>query len=197
MGFSRQEHWSGLPCPPPGDLPDQALNLGLPHCRQILYCLRNQGSRPYTHAPTLTLSHPLLHPTHSQAPVDAMVSTFPQGPYLSVFLIRMALKMCSRGVFSLSGVGCTKGCRAASEKPCWYSSSSWAGRSRREASLTAEALGSSAAGERGARPIRDPATPTHPHLAPLSPAENLQVTSQSRACPLFNYHLQGNLLIAG
>ena len=22
MGFSRQEHWSGLPRPPPGDLPD-------------------------------------------------------------------------------------------------------------------------------------------------------------------------------
>ena len=22
MGFSRQEHWSGLPCPAPGDLPD-------------------------------------------------------------------------------------------------------------------------------------------------------------------------------
>ena len=22
MGFSRQEHWSELPCPPPGDLPD-------------------------------------------------------------------------------------------------------------------------------------------------------------------------------
>ena len=22
MGFSKQEHWSGLPCPPPGDLPD-------------------------------------------------------------------------------------------------------------------------------------------------------------------------------
>ena len=22
MGFSSQEHWSGLPCPPPGDLPD-------------------------------------------------------------------------------------------------------------------------------------------------------------------------------
>jgi len=21
-GFSRQEYWSGLPCPPPGDLPD-------------------------------------------------------------------------------------------------------------------------------------------------------------------------------
>ena len=23
MGFSRQEYWSGLPCPPPGDLPNQ------------------------------------------------------------------------------------------------------------------------------------------------------------------------------
>ena len=25
MEFSRQEHWSGLPCPPPGDLPDPSL----------------------------------------------------------------------------------------------------------------------------------------------------------------------------
>ena len=22
MGFSKQEYWSGLPCPPPGDLPN-------------------------------------------------------------------------------------------------------------------------------------------------------------------------------
>ena len=26
MGFSRQEYWSGLPFPPPGDLPDQGSN---------------------------------------------------------------------------------------------------------------------------------------------------------------------------
>ena len=25
IGFSRQEHWSGLPCPPPGDLPDPGI----------------------------------------------------------------------------------------------------------------------------------------------------------------------------
>ena len=25
IGFSRQEHWNGLPCPPPGDLPDQGI----------------------------------------------------------------------------------------------------------------------------------------------------------------------------
>ena len=29
MGFSRQKYWSGLPCPPPGDLPDPGLNLHL------------------------------------------------------------------------------------------------------------------------------------------------------------------------
>ena len=27
MGFSRQEYWSGLPCPPPGDLPDSEIKL--------------------------------------------------------------------------------------------------------------------------------------------------------------------------
>ena len=25
MGFPRQGHWSGLPCPPPGDLPDSGI----------------------------------------------------------------------------------------------------------------------------------------------------------------------------
>ena len=40
LGFSRQEYWSGLPCPPPGDLPVPAL----PHCRQILCCLSHQES---------------------------------------------------------------------------------------------------------------------------------------------------------
>ena len=25
MGFSRQEHWSGLPCPSTGDLPDPGI----------------------------------------------------------------------------------------------------------------------------------------------------------------------------
>ena len=30
MGFSRQEHWSGLPCPPPGNLPDPGVELESP-----------------------------------------------------------------------------------------------------------------------------------------------------------------------
>ena len=44
-GFSRQEYWSGLPCPPPRDLPNQGANPGLPHCRQILYRLSHQGNK--------------------------------------------------------------------------------------------------------------------------------------------------------
>ena len=84
MGFPRQEYWSGLPCPPPRDLPNPGiesrfptfqadsllseppekpkntgigchallqgifptweLNLGLLHCRWILYQLSHQGS---------------------------------------------------------------------------------------------------------------------------------------------------------
>ena len=27
MGFSRQEHWSGLPCPPPGNLSNPGIKL--------------------------------------------------------------------------------------------------------------------------------------------------------------------------
>ena len=41
MEFSRQEHWSGLPCPSPGVLPDPGLNLSLLwllYQTQILYC---------------------------------------------------------------------------------------------------------------------------------------------------------------
>ena len=30
MGFSRQEYWSGLPFPSPGDLPDPGIELGPP-----------------------------------------------------------------------------------------------------------------------------------------------------------------------
>ena len=36
-GFSRQDNWSGLPCPPPGDLPFMGSNPGLPHLLPILY----------------------------------------------------------------------------------------------------------------------------------------------------------------
>ena len=35
MGFSRQEHWSGLPCPPSGDLPDAGVESTAPVPRAL------------------------------------------------------------------------------------------------------------------------------------------------------------------
>ena len=49
VGFPRQEYWSGLPCPPPGDLPNPGIDLtslpsfwlwrpeGSLHCRRVHY----------------------------------------------------------------------------------------------------------------------------------------------------------------
>ena len=41
MGFPRQEYWSGLPFPPPGDLPDPEMGptslASLLYCKQIFY----------------------------------------------------------------------------------------------------------------------------------------------------------------
>ena len=50
MGFSRQEYWSGLPCPPPGDLP-------------------SQGSNPPSLMSTCTVKHVLYHQYHLGSPV--------------------------------------------------------------------------------------------------------------------------------
>ena len=60
MGFSRQEYWSGLSFPSPGDLLTQGSNLcllWLLHCRQILYCWANGEAR-------LHLYFRLLHKWH-------------------------------------------------------------------------------------------------------------------------------------
>ena len=40
----RQEYWSGLPCPPPGDFPNPGIKPRSQHCRWILYHLSQQGS---------------------------------------------------------------------------------------------------------------------------------------------------------
>ena len=45
MGFSRREHWSGLPCLLQGVFSTQGSNPGLLCCRRVLYHLSHQGSR--------------------------------------------------------------------------------------------------------------------------------------------------------
>ena len=46
MGFSRQEYWSGFPCPPLGDLPDSGIelaSLALCHALQAVFITEPLG----------------------------------------------------------------------------------------------------------------------------------------------------------
>ena len=54
-GFSRQECWSRLPAILQGIFPNQGLNPGLQHCRQILYCLSHQGSSFFRYSLVISL----------------------------------------------------------------------------------------------------------------------------------------------
>ena len=60
MGFSRQEYWSGLPCPPPGHLPDP----GMEHVPLISPALAGEF---FTTKPPGTKSIHLLQMTESSS----------------------------------------------------------------------------------------------------------------------------------
>ena len=51
MGFSRQEHWSGLPCPPPGDLPHPGNEPGSPALQADSLLLNLIGKLTLSHSP--------------------------------------------------------------------------------------------------------------------------------------------------
>ena len=46
MGFSRQEYWSGLLCPPPGDLPNPGIEPASPALQVDFLQLRHRGGKP-------------------------------------------------------------------------------------------------------------------------------------------------------
>ena len=49
MGFSRQEYWSGLPCPPPGGLPDPGTgpaSLAFPSLAGVFFTIRATWETP-------------------------------------------------------------------------------------------------------------------------------------------------------
>ena len=66
MGFSRQEYWSGLPFPSPGDLPDPGIEPGSPASKADALTSEPPGSSK------AQLSQPLL---------------YKQGPEVSVFKV--------------------------------------------------------------------------------------------------------------
>jgi len=59
-GFSRQEYWSGLPFPSPGDLPDPGIkprSPTLPHCRQTLNLCATREAAYVVQGTVLNASH--------------------------------------------------------------------------------------------------------------------------------------------
>ena len=96
-GFSRREHWTGLPCPPPGDLPDPGTEPRLLHGRRILYCLATSQPSGF------------LTRDQTQAPCNGRVEPQPLGhqgsPVPLAFLPASVLKAVSYSMFAVSLLG--------------------------------------------------------------------------------------------
>ena len=95
MGFSRQECWSGLPFPSPGDLPDPGIEPRLPHCRQTLYRLSHQGSFSALFKHQTATWGGFCYSFHCQ--VDYFSSPFPTPQCL--FLLRRGLHFLFTGAW--------------------------------------------------------------------------------------------------
>ena len=57
VGFSRQEYWSGLPCPSPGELPDPSIehtSFTSPALAGRFFSTRVPGKQFYSHFETIT-----------------------------------------------------------------------------------------------------------------------------------------------
>ena len=76
MGFPRQEYWSSLPFPPPGDLPDPGIKHTSTHCPSLLHCRRSLYSLSH-----LGLGHYKIQ-SFSSAPCSlGKVFIFSPSPY--------------------------------------------------------------------------------------------------------------------
>ena len=61
--FSRQEYWSGLPCPSPGDLPNLGVEAGIVSCiAGVLCCLEFLCRNRFLHCRNFFTAEPLWKP---------------------------------------------------------------------------------------------------------------------------------------
>ena len=65
MGFSRKEHWSGLPCPPPGDLPDPGIKPASPALHADSFTAELPGKPSYSPWGLKRVGHEWAANTHT------------------------------------------------------------------------------------------------------------------------------------
>ena len=93
MEFSRQEYWSGLPCPPPGDLPDPegkpaSLTSNL-HCQANSLPLAPPG-KPMRLANEIAILH-VINRLHTQSSMHSVTHSFNK---YSLTLYQMPFSLC-------------------------------------------------------------------------------------------------------
>ena len=88
MGFSRQEYWSGLPFPSPGDLPDPGMEATSPTLQADALPQTHLGSIPLAH------SQPQTSVQYMFEPVSAWVTREPPGVWMRPLLWGKRLAQC-------------------------------------------------------------------------------------------------------
>ena len=100
MGFSRQEYCSGLPCPPPGDLPNAGIkpksimSKHLPyllHFRQVLYCWATREAQILIYTPLN-----LIFFSSGVSELAGVVQGAEQGEENTVMRSKCLLQQCSK-----------------------------------------------------------------------------------------------------
>ena len=102
MGFSRQEYWSGLPCPPPGDLPQpgikpasptastlQADSLLLSFCGSPVFLQTSFKSTVLKAEPLPMSELVLLTPSRTQRESSLIIEPVLVYPFLNSMLLRV------------------------------------------------------------------------------------------------------------
>ena len=81
MEFPRQEYWRGLPCCPPGDLPDLGIEAGCPTLQVNFFPSEPSGKPPLSlnslKRPTLHFVHPCCTAAHAVSPPLQQLPVFP------------------------------------------------------------------------------------------------------------------------
>ena len=75
MGFSRQEYWSGLPFPPPGDLPDSGIKPASPALQADSLLLESPKESPESYDSAEHFAFIYLLISSSEQPQEISVLT--------------------------------------------------------------------------------------------------------------------------